>query len=313
MQGNQQPRNDKMNDFEREPKKGYGFIYMYTSPSGKKYIGQTIHSLMERSGKRGHGYRGCECFYSAIQKYGFDAFKREILKEVKISELDETEKEFIQKYNTLMPNGYNISAGGQMIGKSRKIRAVYQYSAVDGSLIREWEGGAPEIARETNINGNRALERCLIGKSYTCYGYCWSYIKMEHFPIENKKVDNNKKEIKQYSLDGKELLRVFSSISEAARESGCERSAIKRCCRGELHYHGGYIWRFSDESNLERRYYNNAPQKIAQIDKETGKVIQVFDSLSKACAGCGMPYSTHIKSVLNSATRTAYGYYWKSV
>lgn len=313
MQGNQQPRNDKMNDFEREPKKGYGFIYVYTSPSGKKYIGQTIHSLMERSGKRGHGYRGCECFYSAIQKYGFDTFKREILKEVKISELDETEKEFIQKYNTLMPNGYNISAGGQMIGKSRKIRAVYQYSAVDGSLIREWEGGAPEIARETNINGNRALERCLIGKSYTCYGYCWSYIKMEHFPIENKKVDNNKKEIKQYSLNGKELLRVFSSISEAARESGCERSAIKRCCRGELHYHGGYIWRFSDESNLERRYYNNAPQKIAQVDKETGKVIQVFDSLSKACAGCGMPYSTHIKSVLNSTTRTAYGYYWKSV
>lgn len=313
MQGNQQPRNDKMNDFEREPKKGYGFIYMYTSPSGKKYIGQTIHSLMERSGKRGHGYRGCECFYSAIQKYGFDTFKREILKEVKISELDETEKEFIQKYNTLMPNGYNISAGGQMIGKSRKIRAVYQYSAVDGSLIREWEGGAPEIARETNINGNRALERCLIGKSYTCYGYCWSYIKMEHFPIENKKVDNNKKEIKQYSLNGKELLRVFSSISEAARESGCERSAIKRCCRGELHYHGGYIWRFSDESNLERRYYNNAPQKIVQVDKETGKVIQVFDSLSKACAGCGMPYSTHIKSVLNSTTRTAYGYYWKSV
>lgn len=313
MQGNQQPRNDKMNDFEREPKKGYGFIYMYTSPSGKKYIGQTIYSLMERSGKRGHGYRGCECFYSAIQKYGFDAFKREILKEVKISELDETEKEFIQKYNTLMPNGYNISAGGQMIGKSRKIRAVYQYSAVDGSLIREWEGGAPEIARETNINGNRALERCLIGKSYTCYGYCWSYIKMEHFPIENKKVDNNKKEIKQYSLNGKELLRVFSSISEAARESGCERSAIKRCCRGELHYHGGYIWRFSDESNLERRYYNNAPQKIAQVDKETGKVIQVFDSLSKACAGCGMPYSTHIKSVLDSTTRTAYGYYWKSV
>ena len=277
MQGNQQPRNDKMNDFERKPKKGYGFIYMYTSPSGKKYIGQTIRSLVERSGKRGHGYRGCECFYSAIQKYGFDTFKKEILKEVKVSELDETEKEFIQRYNTLTPNGYNISAGGQMIGKSRKIRAVYQYSAVDGRLIREWKGGASEIVREINIKGKNILENCLIGKTYMCHGYCWSYIKMEHFPIENKKVDNNRKEIKQYSLDGKKLLRVFSSVSEAARESGCERSAIKRCCRGELHCHGGYVWRFSDESNLEKRFYNSTPQKIVQVDKETGKVIQVFD------------------------------------
>lgn len=313
MQGNQQPRNDKMNDFERKPKKGYGFIYMYTSPSGKKYIGQTIRSLVERSGKRGHGYRGCECFYSAIQKYGFDIFKKEILKEVKVSELNEAEKEFIQKYNTLVPNGYNISAGGQMIGKSRKIRAVYQYSAVDGSLIREWKGGASEIARKTDIKRSQELERCLIGKDYMCHGYCWSYIKMEHFPIENKKVDNNRKEVKQYSLDGKKLLRVFSSISEAARESSCERSAIKRCCRGELHCHGGYVWRFSDESNLEKRFYNSTPQKIAQIDKETGKVIQVFDSLNKACAGCGVPRSTYIKSVLDSTTRTAYGYYWKSV
>lgn len=312
MQGNQQPKNDKMNDFERKPKKGYGFIYMYTSPSGKKYIGQTIRSLVERSGKRGHGYRGCECFYSAIQKYGFDAFKKEILKEVKVSELDETEKEFIQRYNTLIPNGYNISAGGQMIGKSRKIRAVYQYSAVDGSLIREWKGGASEIVRELNIKGNNILENCLIGKTYMCHGYCWSYIKMEHFPIENKKVDNNRKEIKQYSLDGKKLLRVFSSVSEAARESGCERSAIKRCCRGELHCHGGYVWRFSDESNLEKRFYNSTPQKIVQVDKETGKVIQVFDSLNKACNSCGVPYSTYIKSVLDT-TRTAYGYYWKSV
>ena len=34
-----------------EPKKGYGYIYKYTSPSGKSYIGQTIHSLQERAGK----------------------------------------------------------------------------------------------------------------------------------------------------------------------------------------------------------------------------------------------------------------------
>ena len=52
-----------MNSFERQPRKGYGFIYMYTSPSGKKYIGQTIKSLKERAKtKSGVGYKDCTLF-----------------------------------------------------------------------------------------------------------------------------------------------------------------------------------------------------------------------------------------------------------
>ena len=30
-----------MNCFDKKPNKGFGFIYKYTSPSGKSYIGQT--------------------------------------------------------------------------------------------------------------------------------------------------------------------------------------------------------------------------------------------------------------------------------
>jgi hypothetical protein len=55
-----------MNSFELKPKKGYGFIYMYTSPSNKSYIGQTIRSLSERAQKNGNGYVGCPIFFRAI-------------------------------------------------------------------------------------------------------------------------------------------------------------------------------------------------------------------------------------------------------
>ena len=34
--------------FYQRPKEGYGFIYKYTSPSGKSYIRQTITSLKDR-------------------------------------------------------------------------------------------------------------------------------------------------------------------------------------------------------------------------------------------------------------------------
>mgnify|MGYP003571263887 CR=1 FL=1 len=56
-----------MNSFELKPKKGYGFIYKYTSPSGKSYIGQTIYSLKERAKtSNGAGYSNCIIFFRAI-------------------------------------------------------------------------------------------------------------------------------------------------------------------------------------------------------------------------------------------------------
>ena len=51
-----------MNSFEKWPKDGYGFIYKYTSPSGKSYIGQTVRSLKERAKCDGVGYNCCPIF-----------------------------------------------------------------------------------------------------------------------------------------------------------------------------------------------------------------------------------------------------------
>ena len=67
-----------MIDIYRFPTKGHGFIYKYTSPNGKSYVGQTTTSLFKRSGKRGKMYKGCKIFYQAILKYGFENFTVEI-------------------------------------------------------------------------------------------------------------------------------------------------------------------------------------------------------------------------------------------
>jgi hypothetical protein len=65
-------RSYKMNDFNKKPKENYGFIYKYTSPYGKSYIGQTTRSLKERAKTaNGIGYSCCTYFFNAIQKYGF--------------------------------------------------------------------------------------------------------------------------------------------------------------------------------------------------------------------------------------------------
>lgn len=88
-----------------------GIIYCLTSPSGKKYIGQTIRNFDKRFEE--HCIKNeSRILYNAIQKYGRDNFKKEILLKCNNDFLDEYEIKFIYLYNSLYPNGYNIRTGG---------------------------------------------------------------------------------------------------------------------------------------------------------------------------------------------------------
>lgn len=99
--------------------KNYGYIYKLTSPSGKSYIGQTRQSEPEKRWNNGRGYLKCKqdnAISRAVRKYKWKNFKKEIIWEgniENINELNELEKKFIEEYNTLIPNGYNIDKGGK--------------------------------------------------------------------------------------------------------------------------------------------------------------------------------------------------------
>lgn len=88
-----------------------GIIYCLTSPSGKKYIGQTIRSLQQRL-KEHNKCTECVTIHSAIIKYGLNNFSIDILKTCPDEELDKWETHYIHTLNTMCPNGYNIRSGG---------------------------------------------------------------------------------------------------------------------------------------------------------------------------------------------------------
>lgn len=72
----------------------------------KIYIGQSVH--IEKRWQQHCQKTSKSSIGQAIQKYGKENFSFQILVECDITQLDEMECKYIQKYNSLAPNGYNL-------------------------------------------------------------------------------------------------------------------------------------------------------------------------------------------------------------
>jgi|ETNmetMinimDraft_31_1059906.scaffolds.fasta_scaffold09709_1 hypothetical protein len=94
--------------------------------NGKSYIGQCQKYVGKNKNKWNTNGRwkshirealgGCKdhCLLlnQAIRKYGIGNFKITKLKDCELNEMDTWEKFYIKKYNSLVPNGYNLTEGG---------------------------------------------------------------------------------------------------------------------------------------------------------------------------------------------------------
>ena len=117
----------------------YGIIYrIYCIPENKSYIGQTFSHCYSRkyickSGiltrcKHHYNDRTLEVnkdkpLYTALTKYSPDQFiiyEEEQLFNTSIGLINQKEGEYMIKYNTLSPNGYNIEETGKKYSKLLK-------------------------------------------------------------------------------------------------------------------------------------------------------------------------------------------------
>lgn len=108
-----------------------GEIYKISNKIDNKiYIGQTRTHYMNHGKYRPYGYIGrfnshiseailnskkkqCTYLNNAIRKYGKENFIVELLETCQISQLDELEKNYISTFNSIYPNGYNLTYGGK--------------------------------------------------------------------------------------------------------------------------------------------------------------------------------------------------------
>lgn len=93
---------------------GYS-VYEHIFPNGKRYIG--ISKQAEKRWRNGDGYHAQTKVHKAIQHYGWDNVKHNIIVDGVTKEQAETlEKYLIAALDTIR-NGYNITTGGEGINK----------------------------------------------------------------------------------------------------------------------------------------------------------------------------------------------------
>ena len=227
-------------------------VYMHTNKiNGKKYIGQTCQKPESRWGADGKKYRTSTHFWNAIQKYGWNNFEHDVLYEnLSLQEANEKERELIAKYNTTdMSFGYNLEYGG--------INGFHSDETKE-KISNAHKGKT--FSKEHLKNLSKAHKGRNMGQNNPNYGKKPSEETLRKMSDAKKDIYNgtgnpNSKCVLQYDLSGN-FIKEWEYISLASEELGICLSSIGQCCRGKQRKAGGYIWRFKEAQNGNRKNKN---------------------------------------------------------
>lgn len=240
-------------------------IYKITNIlNGKCYVGQTISKLEQRWYKHCHKSSGCLALHNAIKLYGKENFTIEqIDTATNQDELNVKEKYWIEYFNCISPNGYNLKSGGKdceytnesiakMKASLKKVWEnkvspsaipIYQFD-LSGQFIKQWSSATK--AAETLKLSQPDIHRCCSNTPHykSVGGYIWSY--SQEPPMKYERLGNGLK-AKVLCIETGE---TYNSIAEAELITKIKRQNISKCCRGVQKTAGGYHWRYYDNEEV---------------------------------------------------------------
>jgi len=257
-----------------------GYIYKITNIKNNKcYIGVTTqknpndrwnaHKSSIRNG------RGCPLLMKAFNKYGESSFTFEVIIICFDEDVFKFENEYIKKYNSASPHGYNVAEGGNIgmsfLGKthseetkkkisikskeynnkpevkerSRNVAIQFNKTHNIGDLLRKSEKWKKAV-EEGRIGATRDESKKKISdglKKYFKNNNGSPINKEKHSKIMTKV---NGKKISQYSKENK-LLKTFDSIVLASKHTEIGRRSIQSNLAGRSKSSGGFIWKYVDK------------------------------------------------------------------
>lgn len=268
-----------------------GYIYKYTFPDGKVYIGQT-KNLEKRRRQHINPSTGPvnTGFWEAYSRFG--KYKFEVIKELEYDNESELtyylnmwEAGYIHQYHAADPNyGYNRTP--HVVWKMKeKIILQRKYEDIFYSLVEKRLD--PFFIAEYKIKESKEPltkdEKFLIKEKYKEE----NPFNVDFFDFDN--LDDN--ELDEFDLDL--LYHYLKVVENCIIEDSSEIAKL-------------YI-ELNEEKILKEERDKTA---IVQIDKE-GNVIREFHSDAEICQAFNVTTSENIRNVLRGKQKTAYGFYWK--
>jgi hypothetical protein len=214
-------------------------VYRHICPNNKIYVGITKLSAKARWGKNGILYKN-QYFYRAIQKYGWDNIKHEIMFENLTKEDAEAkEKELIEKYRSNQREyGYNIENGGYVHYHTQYTRVKMSQTRRGRKLSEEHKKALSESRKGIKFS---ELHIQNISKSHK--GYIMPESQKEKISRSCK--GKGTKGVIKCDLYGNEI-EIYNSLNEAVTAvNGKSSSNISSCCKGKKKSAYGYIWKYA--------------------------------------------------------------------
>ncbi len=211
-------------------------------------------------------------FHRAIRKYGELAFEHVVIEVCdSFTRVLEREKHWIAELNTFGRNGYNMTPGGEGVimlsdEDRQKHKLATKRSMQDPVLKQRMKQAhlavvsTPEHRRKNSdaqkIAQNRfdVKERRVIKNSLPETKVARSKASKAFFQDPEKRRNHlnaccksNKKksrQVTQMTLQG-QVLNVFESCSQAAKQMGFNRSGISNCAAGRYATMNGFLWSYN--------------------------------------------------------------------
>lgn len=207
---------------------------------------------LEKRAINGHNYKGSTHFYNAIQKYGWENFKGEILENVNtVEEANEKEKYYISLYNSTNQDiGYNITSGGwncKMAEETKRIisnKAKERYKnpknnpmygkkhtkeSLEKMKIKKQGINNPMYGKHLSDESKEKISQSHIGKKIDN-----SYWTDEYREQHSKRMKENAKECSKKILCIEDNI-IFNSITEAAKHYSVSVSTLSGHLHGYQH------------------------------------------------------------------------------
>lgn len=283
------------------------YIYKITNLiNGKVYIGQTKDPKRRRQEHFGLANsiikeEENKILYKAMQKYGVENFTFEIIED-KIENYNERECYWIRFYHSKVPNGYNMTDGGEnppILKGEDSYHATHTQEEISQikDLLKNTNISFQEIAKQFHYSDTYAIQRIN-------QGIIWND-ENENYPLrEDTLLVLERKRAKQIIND---LLTTNLTQKEIATKYNISRSTVTMINIGENFF----------QENLKYPLRKNkvTSKPILMIDKETQQVLREFSSPKEAAYELTGTKKNRVDANIAACARgrikSAYGYIWK--